>query len=228
MAVLRGAAGWIIRQAAAMQAAAGGRRWRACPPRWRRWRLRCCCCEVWQGWQAVGAVQAGQGWRWCVVIGAALVPVLVCCWQAVQVGGVICCGGGALAWSSSGPRGHRAGPLLIRQAGQAAGGAKEKGQGGGAWCAAALAFCLYWRCDLLRRVRPGAYRGRRWSAPRSGAGLPVLALIRAQRFQLATFQRVTGAAAGAPSGAFLPFAGGVRFSTLPGSALGVGLELSEL
>ena len=27
-----------------------------------------CCCEVWQGWQAVGAVQAGQGWRWCVVI----------------------------------------------------------------------------------------------------------------------------------------------------------------
>ena len=66
MAVLRGAAGWIIRQAAAMQAA-GGRRWRACPPRWRRWRLRCCC-EVWQGWQAVGAVQVGQGWRWCVVI----------------------------------------------------------------------------------------------------------------------------------------------------------------
>ena len=32
-----------------------------------RWRLRCCC-EVWQGWQAVGAVQVGQGWRWCVVI----------------------------------------------------------------------------------------------------------------------------------------------------------------
>ena len=67
MAVLWGAAGWIIRQAAAMQAAAGGRRWRACPPRWRRWRLRCCC-EVWQGWQAVGAVQVVQGWRWCVVI----------------------------------------------------------------------------------------------------------------------------------------------------------------
>ena len=67
MAVLRGAAGWIIRQAAAMQAAAGWRRWRAFPPRCRRWRLRCCC-EVWQGWQAVGAVQVGQGWRWCVVI----------------------------------------------------------------------------------------------------------------------------------------------------------------
>ena len=78
MAVLRGAAGWIIRQAAAMQAAAGVRRWRACPPRWRRLRLRCCC-EVWQGWQAVGAVQVGQGWRWCVVI---------------------VCGGLLLAWSS--------------------------------------------------------------------------------------------------------------------------------
>lgn len=62
--------------------------------------------------------------------------------------------------------------------------AKEKGQGGGAWCAAALAFCLHWRCDLLRRVHPGAYRGRRGSAPRSGAGLLVLALIRAQRFRL--------------------------------------------
>lgn len=78
MAVLRGAAGWIIRQAAAMQAAAGGRRWRACPPRWRRWRLRWRC-EVWQGLQAVGAVQVGQGWRWCVVI---------------------VCGGLLLAWSS--------------------------------------------------------------------------------------------------------------------------------
>ena len=29
------------------------------------WRWRC---EIWQGWQAVGAVQVGQGWRWCVVI----------------------------------------------------------------------------------------------------------------------------------------------------------------
>ena len=121
--------------------------------------------------------------------------------------------------------------LLIRQAGQVAGGKaaqKEKGQGGGAWCAAALAFCLHWRCDLLRRVRPGAYRGRRGSAPCSGAGLLVLALIRAQRFRLATFQRGTACAGGAPSGPFLPFAGGVRFSTLPGSALGVGLELSRL
>ena len=47
-----------------------------------------------------------------------------------------------------------------------------------------LAFCLHWRCDLLRRVRPGAYRGRRWSASRSGVGLLALALIRVQRFRL--------------------------------------------
>lgn len=234
MAVLRGAAGWIIRQAAAMQAATGGRRWRACPPRWQRWRLRCCC-EVWQGWQAVGAVQVGQGWRWCVVI---------------MGGGLL------LAWSSGaalavlilpGAGGGRCDLLRLRGAGVVivaaaatpsacraadpagrAGGAKEKGQGGGALCAAALAFCLRWRCDLLRLVHPGAYRGRRGSAPRSGAGLLALALIRAQRFQLATFQRGTACAGCAPSGAFLPFAGGVRFSTLPGSALGVGLELSRL
>ena len=101
-----------------MQAAAGGRRWRACPPRWRRWRLRCCC-EVWQGWQAVGAVQVGHGWRWCVVIvggglllawssGAALAVLLVsvCFWLAVRVGRVICCGGGVPAGSSTGPGRH--------------------------------------------------------------------------------------------------------------------------
>lgn len=106
--------------------------------------------------------------------------------------------------------------LLIRQAGQAAGledGQKKKARAGGAVCAAALAFGLRWRCDLLRRVRPGAYRGRWWSAPRSGAGLLALALIRAQRFQLATFQHGTACAGGAPSGAFLPVAGWVRFST---------------
>lgn len=215
MAVLRGAAGWIIRQAAAMQAAAGVRRWWACPPRWRCWRL-CCCCEVWQGWQAVGAVQVVQGWRWCVVIvggglllawssGAALAVLIL-----PGAGGGRCdllrlrCAGVVIGTTAA-QHPARAG-LLIRQAGQAAGGKvrqKKKGQGGGAWCAAALAFCLHWRCDLLRRVRPGAYRGRRGSAPRSGAGLLALALIRAQRFQLATFQHGTACAGGAPSGAFL-------------------------
>lgn len=200
MAVLRGAAGWIIRQAAAMQAAAGGRRWWARPPRWRRWRLRCCC-EVWQGWQAVGAVQVGQVWRWCVVIvggglllawssGAALAVLilpgagggrcdLLRLWGAGVV--IVATPTTPIACRSADPAGRAGGR---RAGGRRAGGAKEKGQGGGAWCAAALAFCLHWRCDLLRRVHPGAYRGRRGSAPRSGAGLLALALIRAQRFRL--------------------------------------------
>lgn len=214
MAVLRGAAGWIIRQATAMQAAAGGRRWRACPPRWRRWRLRCCC-EVWQSWQAVGAVQVGQGWRWCVVIvggglllawssGAALAVLIL-----PGAGGRRCdllrlLGAGAVIVATAAtPSACRAADPAGRAGGRREGKAKEKGQGGGAWCAAALAFCLHWRCDLLRRVRPGAYRGRRGSAPRSGAGLLALALIRAQRFQLATFQHGTACAGCAPSGAFL-------------------------
>lgn len=127
MAVLRGAAGWIIRQAAAMQAAAGGRRWRACPPRWRRWR-----CEVWQGWQAVGAVQVGQGWRWCVVIvcgglllawssGAALAVLIL-----PGAGGGRCDllrlrGAGVVIVATAAQRPARA-ELLIRQAGQVAGG----------------------------------------------------------------------------------------------------------
>ena len=216
MAVLRGAAGWIIRQAAAMQAA-GGRRWLACPHRWRRWRLRCCC-EVWQGWQAVGAVQMGQGWRWCVVI---VGGGLLLAWSSGAALAVLIlpgAGGGrnirALCPALPGyfpafPRGGttpsacRAADPAGRAGGRREGKAKEKGQGGGALCAAALAFCLHWRCDLLRRVRPGAYRGRRGSAPRSGAGLLVLALIRVQRFQLATFQHGTACAGGAPSGAFL-------------------------
>ena len=169
MAVLRGAVGWIIRQAAAMQAAAGGRRWRACPPRWRRWRLRCCC-EVWQGWQAVGAVQVGQGWRWCVVIvggglllawssGAALAGLS---FPVQAAGGAICCGCGALAWSSWQRRQHpaRAG-LLIRQAGQAVGGkARQKKKAR----AAARGALLLWPLVCTGGngsggVRPGAGGG---------------------------------------------------------------------
>lgn len=110
-----------------MQAAAGGRRWRACPPRWRRWR-----CEVWQGWQAVGAVQVGQGWRWCVVIvggglllawssGAALAVLFFpgaggwrCGLLRLRCAGVV-----IVAAAAQHPA--RAG-LLIRQAGQVAGG----------------------------------------------------------------------------------------------------------
>lgn len=150
MAVLRGAAGWIIRQAAAMQAAAGGRRWRACPPRWRRWRLRCCC-EVWQGWQAVGAVQVGQVWRWCVVIvggglllawssGAALAVLIL-----PGAGGRRCdllrlrCAGVVIGTTAA-QHPARAG-LLIRQAGQASG--AEDGQKKKARAAARGALLLW-------------------------------------------------------------------------------------
>lgn len=179
MAVLRGAAGWIIRQAAAMQAAAGGRRWRACPPRWRRWRLRWRC-EVWQGWQAVGAVQVGQGWRWCVVI---VCGGLLLAWSSGAALAVLIlpgAGGGrnihalcpalpgyfpAFPRGDTTPSARRSADPAGRAGGRREGAAKEKGQGGGAWCAAALVFCLRWRCDLLRRVRPGAYRGRRGLFP---------------------------------------------------------------
>ena len=107
--------------------------------------------------------------------------------------------------------------LLIRQAGQAAGledGQKKKAR------AAARGALLLWPsvcaggaiccagCVPVHIVGGGGL------FPCSGAGpLLALALIRAQRFQLATFQRGTGCAGGAPSGPFLPFAGGVRFST---------------
>jgi hypothetical protein len=210
MAVLRGAAGWIIRQAA------GGRRWRACLPRWQRWRL-CCCCEVWQGWQAVGAVQAGQGWRWCVVIWCG---GLLLAWSSGAALAVLIlpgAGGGrnihalcpALpgyfpAFPRGGCRQHpaRAG-LLIRQAGQAGRRRKRKrpGRRRVVRCCSGLLSAL-----AVRSAAPGASRCISWaagSAPCSGAGLLVLALIRAQRFQLATFQHGTACACGAPSGAFL-------------------------
>ena len=108
----------------------------------------------------------------CGVIGAALVPVLVCCWQAVQVGG-----GDLLRWwcagvvivraarSSGRAAADPAGRAGARQAAGLEDGQKKKARAGGAVCAAALAFCLHWRCDLLRRVRPGAYRGRRGLLP---------------------------------------------------------------
>lgn len=224
-----------------MQAAEGGRRWQACPPRWRRWRLRCCC-EVWQGWQAVGAVQVGQGWRWCVVIlcggllpawssGAALVVLIL-----PGAGGGRCDllrrrgAGVVIVATATTPSACRAADPA---GGQAAGGQagrrgkrKRPGRRRVVRCCSGLLSAV-----VVRSAAPGASRCISWaagSAPRSGAGLLALALIRVQRFQLATFQHGTACAGGAPSGAFLPFAGGVRFSTLPGSALGVGLELSEL
>ena len=78
----------------------------------RCWRWAAGCCEVWQGVQAVQLVGCG-------VIGAALAVLLVsvcfwlavllvsvCFWLAVRVGGVICCGGGVPAGSSTGPGRH--------------------------------------------------------------------------------------------------------------------------
>ena len=125
MAVLRGAAGWIIRQAAAMQAALVGLSSSVAARRLR------CCCEVWQGWQAVGAVQMGQGWRWCVVIvggglllawssGAALAVLIL-----PGAGGRRCDllrrrGAGVVIVAAAAQHPARAW-LLIRQAGQVAG-----------------------------------------------------------------------------------------------------------
>lgn len=162
MAVLRGAAGWIIRQAAAMQAA-GGRRWRACPSRW---------AALAAGAAAVRSGKAGRLWALCrwgrAGAGAWSSWAAVCCWRGhlvrrwrcrsfpVQVAaGAICCGRGALAWSSWQRRQHpaRAG-LLIRQAGQVAGGkaAQKKKARAAARCALLLwpsvctggAICCAW------------------------------------------------------------------------------------
>ena len=90
---------------------------------------------------------------------------------------------------------------------------KRPGRRRGVRCCSGLWSALaWWYCcagpDLVQAVGGGGL------FPCSGAGLLLaLALFQAQRFQLATFQRGTGCAGGAPSGPFLPFAGGVRFST---------------
>lgn len=123
----------------------------------RCWRWAAGCCEVWQGVQAVQLVGCG-------VIGAALAVLLVsvCFWLAVRVGGVICCGGGVPAGSSTGPGRHRSG----RRSGAAGrqqdqrreDGQKKKARADGAACAAALAFGLHWR----QWFRRGASRCRWW------------------------------------------------------------------
>nr|UVY20155.1 MAG: hypothetical protein [Bacteriophage sp.] len=152
----------------------------------------------------------------CGVIGAALaVPVLPGAggWRNIRVPRPAL-PGYFPAFPRGGRRQHpaRAG-LLIRQAGQAGRRRKRKrpGRRRVVRCCSGLLSAL-----AVRSAAPGASRCISWaagSAPRSGAGVLALALIRAQRFQLATFQRGTACAGGAPSGAFLPFAGGVRFST---------------
>ena len=175
----------------------------------RCWRWAAGCCEVWQGVQAVQLVGCG-------VIGAALaVPVLPGAggWRNIRVPRPAL-PGYFPAFPRGGRRQHpaRAG-LLIRQAGQAGRRRKRKrpGRRRVVRCCSGLLSAL-----AVRSAAPGASRCislAAGSAPRSGAGVLALALIRAQRFQLSTFQRGTACAGGAPSGAFLPFAGGVRFST---------------
>ena len=77
-----------------MQAAAGVRRWRACPPRWRRW--------LW----CVVIVGGGLLLAWSSGAALAVLLVSVSFWLAVRVGGVICGGGGVPAWSSTRPGCH--------------------------------------------------------------------------------------------------------------------------
>ena len=131
MAVLRGAAGWIIRQAAAI---AGGGRWAALALV-RGHRVR-------RSAAGAGAVRSGKAgrlwalcrwrrWRWCVVIGCGGLLLAWSSGAALAVlflpgaGGGRCdllrlrCAGVVIVAAAQRPA--RAG-LLIRQAGQAAGG----------------------------------------------------------------------------------------------------------
>ena len=187
------------------------------------WRWRC---EVWQGWQAVGAVQV-----------AALALVRGHRGRRSAAGVVIWCGAGGLVLPGAG--GRRCDLLRLRCAGvvivataatpSACRSADPAGRAGGQagrrrkrkrpgrrrvvrCCSGLWSALAWWYCcagpDLVQTVGGGGL------FPCSGAGLLLaLALFQAQRFQLATFQRGTGCAGGAPSGPFLPFAGGVRFST---------------
>ena len=149
-----GCGGWFLAVGGVICCGRWRQGWRGCGVS-RCWRWAAGCCEVWQGVQAVQLVGCG-------VIGAALAVLIL-----PGAGGgrnirVLCPAlpGYFPAFPRGGCRQHpaRAG-LLIWQAGQAGRRRKRKGQGGGAWCAAALVFCLHWRCDLLRRVRPGAGGG---------------------------------------------------------------------
>lgn len=118
-------------------------------------------CEVWQGWQAVGAVQVGQGWRWCVVIvggglllawssGAALAVLIL-----PGAGGRRCdllrlrCAGVVIVAAAATPSARRAADPAGRAGGRRGRWAKEKGQGrrrgvrccSGLWSVLAVAIC---------------------------------------------------------------------------------------
>lgn len=172
----------------------------------RCWRWAAGCCEVWQGVQAVQLVGCG-------VIGAALAVLLVsvCFWLAVRVGGVICCGGGVPAGSSTGPsliRTDPAGDPVQRAGSRASGGKMGKRKRPGQTARRAL---LLWPLVCTGGngsggVRPGAGGGADLLAVPVGmvsAGTVPAVGVPASRLALAVLH----------PGRFWTFAGGVRFST---------------
>jgi hypothetical protein len=96
------------------------------------------------------------------------------------------CAGVVIVATAATPSACRAAdPAGPARAGLESGGmGKRKRPGRAARCALLLWPLVCAGVVVLRRVRPGAYRGRWRSAPRSGAGLLVPALIRVQRFRL--------------------------------------------
>ena len=153
-----------------MQAAAGVRRWRACPSRW---------AALAAGAAAVRSGKACRLWALCrwgrAGAGAWSSWAAVCFWRGhlvrrwrglsfrVQVaGGAICCGCGVLAWSSWQRRQHPArARLLIRQAGQAGrqGKRKKPGRRRVVRCCSGLLSAL-----AVRSAAPGASRCISWAA----------------------------------------------------------------
>lgn len=95
--------------------------------------------------------------------------------------------------------------------------------------------CASWSSSRRRRrCRARRRRGLIWQAAHveRGQGKKKKPRAAAQVVRVSLWACVVGAGLllirQGRGGAVLLFAGGVRFSTLPGSALGVGLELSEL
>lgn len=168
----------------------------------RCWRWAAGCCEVWQGVQAVQLVGCG-------VIGAALaVPVLPGAggWRNIRVPRPAL-PGYFPAFPRGGRRQHpaRAG-LLIRQAGQAGRRRKRKRPGQTARRALLLWPLVCTGGNGSGGVRPGAGGGADLLAVPVGmvsAGTVPAVGVPASRLALAVLN----------PGRFLPFAGGVRFST---------------
>lgn len=147
----------------------------------------------------------------CGVIGAALALLLVsvCFWLAVQVGGVICCGGGVIDRAGSSLiRTDPAGDPVQRAGSRASGGKMGKRKRPGQTARRAL---LLWPLVCTGGngsggVRPGAGGGADLLAVPVGmvsAGTVPAVGVPASRLALAVLH----------PGRFWTFAGGVRFST---------------